>query len=93
MLAAKALRLAFRDAGGLSFPVLDIAHFAPPPGGVTVLRGPSGSGKSTLLYVLAGLQPPDGGTEVGSGAAAADASPAEEEPAQQTGADKAAQPQ
>jgi ABC-type lipoprotein export system ATPase subunit len=62
MLAAEALRLAFRDAGGLSFPVLDIPHFEPPPGGLTVVRGPSGSGKSTLLYVLAGLQPPDSGT-------------------------------
>jgi putative ABC transport system ATP-binding protein len=33
-----------------------------PPGQLTAIMGPSGSGKSTLMHVLAGLEPPTGGT-------------------------------
>lgn len=36
-------------------------------GQVVAVTGPSGSGKSTLLAVLAGLEPPDGGTVTWSG--------------------------
>src|SRR5215207_10082720 len=35
------------------------------PGSFTAIMGPSGSGKSTLMHVLAGLDRPTGGTEIG----------------------------
>ena len=34
-------------------------------GRFTAIMGPSGSGKSTLMHILAGLDPPTGGTEIG----------------------------
>lgn len=46
-------------------PVLEGVSFALAPGRALVLRGPNGIGKTTLLRVIAGLQPPLGGTVEG----------------------------
>ena len=62
MLLAEGVSLAFADAGGARFDVLNAVSFNPEPGKITTISGPSGSGKSTLLYVLAGLLPPGAGT-------------------------------
>ncbi|MGI3166394.1 heme ABC exporter ATP-binding protein CcmA [Pseudooceanicola sp. 200-1SW] len=43
-------------------PLLAGVSFTLAPGRALILRGPNGSGKTTLLRVLAGLQPPQGGT-------------------------------
>lgn len=61
MLAATNIALRFADSGGKVFQVLDLPHFAPGEGKLTVVSGASGSGKSTLLYVMAGLLPPQQG--------------------------------
>jgi ABC-type lipoprotein export system ATPase subunit len=42
--------------------VVDGVSLALAPGEVVGLVGPSGSGKSTTLLLMAGLEPPDGGT-------------------------------
>lgn len=42
--------------------VVDGVDCTVPAGSVTGLLGPNGSGKSTLLRLVAGVQPPDGGT-------------------------------
>ena len=50
------------------FVALDNASLAVESGSLTALLGPSGSGKSTLLRVIAGLEKPDAGEIVISGA-------------------------
>jgi putative ABC transport system ATP-binding protein len=60
-LSAEAVVVAFKDADGGSFKVLDAVDFAPELGRVTAVTGASGSGKSTLLNVLSGLRRPDAG--------------------------------
>jgi sulfate/thiosulfate transport system ATP-binding protein len=50
------------------FTALDDVSMEAPDGKLTALLGPSGSGKSTLLRVIAGLEAPDSGTIVVSGA-------------------------
>jgi sulfate transport system ATP-binding protein len=50
------------------FVALDDVSLEAPDGKLTALLGPSGSGKSTLLRVIAGLEVPDTGTIVVSGA-------------------------
>ena len=50
------------------FVALDNASLAVESGSLTALLGPSGSGKSTLLRVIAGLEQPDAGEIVISGA-------------------------
>lgn len=62
MFVATDIVLRFADSGGKVFEVLDLPHFAPGEGKLTVVSGASGSGKSTLLYVMAGLLPPQKGT-------------------------------
>jgi sulfate/thiosulfate transport system ATP-binding protein len=52
------------------FTALDDITVEAPDGKLTALLGPSGSGKSTLLRVIAGLEVPDSGTIVVSGAEA-----------------------
>ncbi|MEP9389354.1 ABC transporter ATP-binding protein [Mesorhizobium sp. KR9-304] len=61
MLFAERLAVAFRDADGHSFNVLDAVDFAPAPGRLTAVTGASGSGKSTLLNALSGLVRLDSG--------------------------------
>jgi sn-glycerol 3-phosphate transport system ATP-binding protein len=43
-------------------PVVDGVNFAAASGRLVVLLGPSGCGKSTTLRLIAGLDPPDGGS-------------------------------
>jgi sulfate/thiosulfate transport system ATP-binding protein len=50
------------------FLALDEVSLEVPDGCLTALLGPSGSGKSTLLRVIAGLENPDAGTVLISGA-------------------------
>jgi sulfate transport system ATP-binding protein len=52
------------------FVALDDVSIEVPDGSLTALLGPSGSGKSTLLRVIAGLEEPDEGKVVISGAEA-----------------------
>jgi ABC-type lipoprotein export system ATPase subunit len=52
-------RVSYRRAGRA---VLDEVSVSAYPGEVLAITGPSGSGKSSLLALLAGLEPPDGGT-------------------------------
>jgi iron(III) transport system ATP-binding protein len=51
-----------------SHPALDNVSFAVAPGKAAVIVGPSGCGKTTLLRVIAGLEVPDTGQVVLSGA-------------------------
>ncbi|HXF94662.1 MAG TPA: ATP-binding cassette domain-containing protein [Gemmatimonadales bacterium] len=48
--------------------VLDVAHFAVPPGAMIAIVGPNGSGKSTLLRILALIERPTEGRVVLEGA-------------------------
>ena len=50
------------------FLALDDVSLEVPDGCLTALLGPSGSGKSTLLRVIAGLETPDAGAVLISGA-------------------------
>ena len=54
-LAARGVKVAYRDAGGGEKTVLDIAALEIARGAATAIMGPSGCGKSTLLYALAGI--------------------------------------
>jgi len=58
-------RVSYRRAGRM---VLDEVSVSAYPGEVLAITGPSGSGKSSLLALLAGLEPPDGGTVSRTGA-------------------------
>lgn len=60
-----------------SFTALDAVSLELPAGQLTALLGPSGSGKTTLLRCIAGLEQPDSGSILFSGADATGASPAE----------------
>jgi len=52
-------RVSYRRAGRTVLDEVSVSAF---PGEVLAITGPSGSGKSSLLALLAGLEPPDGGT-------------------------------
>ena len=54
--------------------VLDLEHFAVPPGATIAIVGPNGSGKSTLLRLLALLERPTEGTVLLDGTAVTRAS-------------------
>ena len=60
-----------------SFKALDDISLELPAGQLTALLGPSGSGKTTLLRCIAGLERPNAGSILFSGADATGASPAE----------------
>jgi sulfate transport system ATP-binding protein len=60
-----------------SFCALDDVSLQVETGSLTALLGPSGSGKSTLLRVIAGLEQPDSGEIVISGADATALAPQE----------------
>ena len=62
-LALAGIRRVFSGA-----PVLEGLDLTIPPGEFLALLGPSGCGKSTLLRLIAGLDPPDGGTMAITGA-------------------------
>jgi tungstate transport system ATP-binding protein len=55
-------------------PVLDLEHFAVPPGATIAIVGPNGSGKSTLLRLLALLERPTEGAVLLDGTAVTRAS-------------------
>jgi ATP-binding cassette ChvD family protein len=42
--------------------LIDGLTFTLPPGGIIGIIGPNGAGKTTLFRLIAGLEPPDGGT-------------------------------
>src|SRR6188508_695677 len=58
-----------------SFTALDDVSLEIPDGSLTAVLGPSGSGKSTLLRVVAGLERPDSGEILLSGADATGLTP------------------
>src|SRR6059058_1779934 len=58
-----------------TFAALDDVSVDVAAGSLTALLGPSGGGKSTLLRVIAGLEQPDSGTVLLSGADATRLSP------------------
>ena len=60
-----------------TFTALEDITLELPAGQLTALLGPSGSGKTTLLRCIAGLERPDSGSILFSGADATGASPAE----------------
>ena len=66
-------RVRYQRAGRL---ILDDVTVAAYPGEVLAITGPSGSGKSSLLALLAGLEPPDGGTVRRAGASPDEGVPA-----------------
>ena len=45
-----------------ALPVLEQISFGVPPGHLMVIVGATGSGKTALLKILAGIEPPTGGT-------------------------------
>src|SRR5438445_13468603 len=67
------LHTVWRSVGAT--PVLRDVSVAVGAGSLTALVGPSGGGKSTLLRVIAGLEQPDSGTVLLSGADATRLSP------------------
>lgn len=64
ILAARALRVNFSDAGADAIHALDDVSAQFRPGVLTAIIGPSGSGKSTLLHALAGIVLPQQGEVV-----------------------------
>lgn len=60
-LVLKNVKKSFREPGGGTLPILNIAEFSLSKGEQAVLLGQSGGGKTTLLNVISGIATPDSG--------------------------------